>query len=191
MVEACTCSVHSWWHLRQRYVPSLHISPNLFAHTNFRAKKAILGVSLAATLGLLTGSGSAGFLVGSCVGFVGASVAYHRLALAQAVVALRENPRLLQLHLAYNFPLAGFGGGAMTKAQLEAPYWRGSFHRQMLLIAAWQSASVQLDDVHEARTRAEVERIVRGEGRGLSLRRDDDHGVEHEDRIEMENRQDE
>ncbi|KAK6199042.1 hypothetical protein LQW54_010170 [Pestalotiopsis sp. IQ-011] len=152
---------------------------------------AILGVSLAATLGLLTGSGSAGFLVGSCVGFVGASVAYHRLALAQAVVALRENPRLLQLHLAYNFPLAGFGGGAMTKAQLEAPYWRGSFHRQMLLIAAWQSASVQLDDVHEARTRAEVERIVRGEGWGLSLRRHDDRDGEHEVRIEVENRQEE
>lgn len=162
-------------------------STHLLTHTS----KAILGVSLAATLGLLTGSGSAGFLVGSCIGFVGASIAYHRLALAQAIVALRENPRLLQLHLTYNFPLAGFGRGAMTRAQLETPYWRGSFHRQMLLIAAWQSASVQLDDVHEARTRAEVERIVRGESRGLSLRRDDDYDVEHEDRVEVENKQEE
>lgn len=121
---------------------------------------------------------------------MGASIAYHRLALAQAIVALRENPRLLQLHLAYNFPLAGFGR-VLTKAQLEAPYWRGSFHRQMLLIAAWQSASVQLDDVHEARTRAEVERIVRGESRGLSSRRGDAYDLEHEDRIEVENKQEE
>lgn len=106
--------------------------------------------------------------MGSCVGFVGASIAYHRLSLAQALVALREHPRLLQLHLAYNFPLAGFGSGhGLSRAQLRPPYWRDSLHRQMFLIAAWQSASVQLDDLHEARTRAEVERIMRGESRGL------------------------
>ncbi|KAK9794510.1 hypothetical protein SCARD494_05580 [Seiridium cardinale] len=128
---------------------------------------AVLGLSLAATLGLLTGSGSVGFAVGSCVGFVGASIAYHRVSLSQAIIAMRENPRLMQLHLSYNFPLQGFR--YMRQSQLDEMYWRESLHRQMLLISAWQSASSYLDEIHETRTRREIDRLVLGESRGLVL----------------------
>lgn len=109
-------------------------------------------------MGLLTGSGSIGFLVGSCIGFVGASIAYHRQSLAQAIIALRENPRLMQLHLTYTHPLKGFQ--TMREEQLDERYWENSHHRQMLLISAWQSASSQLDELHEIRTRREMDRVV-------------------------------
>lgn len=104
---------------------------------------------------------------------MGASVAYHKQSLAQAIVALRENPRLMQLHLTYNFPLIGFQ--RMTRDQLDEEYWRYSHHRQMLLISAWQSASSYLDEMQEIKTRREMDRIIQGDNQGFT---GDEDGLE-------------
>ncbi|KAI1075084.1 hypothetical protein F5B20DRAFT_400765 [Whalleya microplaca] len=119
----------------------------------------LLGVASAATFGFLTGSGNLGFVVGSCIGFVSASVQYYRQCLRQALVALEEHPRLIQLHLAYNFPWLGYH--RLGPAQLSPEYWRRSLARQGNLVAAWQSASGALDEIHDRKTQLLVDTIVK------------------------------
>ncbi|CAJ2513407.1 Uu.00g015260.m01.CDS01 [Anthostomella pinea] len=120
---------------------------------------ALLGLGAAVGSGILLSSGSFGFLVGSCIGFVGASIHYYNASLSQALVALEEHPRLMQLHLAYNFPWLGFQ--RLSRAQLHAEWWRHSWIRQGNLIAAWQSASGALDEIHDRRTQLLVDRTVK------------------------------
>ncbi|KAI1776500.1 hypothetical protein F4818DRAFT_410771 [Hypoxylon cercidicola] len=123
---------------------------------------ALVGLSMAAAAGILTGSGSLGFLVGSCLGFVGGSLHYYRMCLAQALASLDEHPRLMQLHLAYNFPW--FGYQHMRVGQLRSDYFRaGSYARQGNLIAAWQSASASLDEIHDRKTDLILEAIIKRE----------------------------
>ncbi|KAI1375525.1 hypothetical protein F4677DRAFT_421549 [Hypoxylon crocopeplum] len=123
---------------------------------------ALVGLATAAVAGVLTGSGSLGFLLGSCVGFVGGSVHYYRMCLAQALVSLDEHPRLMQLHLAYNFPWLDYQH--LQAHQLRSERWRTStYARQGNLIAAWQSASAALDEIHDRKTSLILETIVKEE----------------------------
>ncbi|KAI0151911.1 hypothetical protein F4776DRAFT_599260 [Hypoxylon sp. NC0597] len=123
---------------------------------------ALVGLATAAAAGILTGSGSLGFLLGSCVGFVGGSVHYYRQCLRQALVSLDEHPSLMQLHLAYNFPWLGYQH--LHRCQLRPENWRGaSFSRQGNLIAAWMSASGALDEIHDRKTALILEAIVKQE----------------------------
>lgn len=92
---------------------------------------------------------------------------YYRMCLGQALASLDEHPRLMQLHLAYNFPW--FGYQHMRAHQLRSEYFRAAPHaRQGNLIAAWQSASASLDEIHDRKTSLYLEAIIKGEAsRGL------------------------
>ncbi|KAI0172041.1 hypothetical protein GGR52DRAFT_548787 [Hypoxylon sp. FL1284] len=130
---------------------------------------ALVGLSVAAAAGIVTGSGSLGFLLGSCAGFVGGSVHYYRTSLAQALASLDEHPRLMQLHLAYNFPWYGYQH--MRPHQLRSDYFRrGSYARQGNLMAAWQSASASLDEIHDRQTGLVLDAIIkRDAARGAGI----------------------
>lgn len=52
------------------------------------------------TLGILTGAGALGFIVGSCIGFCGGTLHYYLLAKQEAFAALVRYPGLMQHHLA-------------------------------------------------------------------------------------------
>lgn len=58
----------------------------------------------------MTASGALGFVIGSCVGFVGGAVHYYQTSLAQAYLALDMHPRLMRLHLIDNFLPRAFSG---------------------------------------------------------------------------------
>ncbi|KAI1087452.1 hypothetical protein F5B19DRAFT_66941 [Rostrohypoxylon terebratum] len=133
---------------------------------------ALLGLATAAASGILTGGGSLGFLLGSCVGFVGGSIHYYRQCLRQALVTLDEHPSLMQLHLAYNFPWQGYQH--LQRSQLRSKsWWTTSFARQGNLIAAWMSASSALDEIHDRKTAIILEAIVRKEAsKGLVEEKD-------------------
>ncbi|KAI2622906.1 hypothetical protein GGS26DRAFT_566509 [Hypomontagnella submonticulosa] len=121
---------------------------------------ALVGLATAAVGGILTGSGSLFFIVGSCLGFVGGSLHYYRMSLAQALSALDEHPTLMQLHLAYNFPWLGYQH--LARSQLRSDRWRRTtFARQGNLIAAWLSASDALDEIHDRKTALVLETIVK------------------------------
>ncbi|KAI0025495.1 hypothetical protein F4780DRAFT_774949 [Xylariomycetidae sp. FL0641] len=137
---------------------------------------ALLGLATAVGGGLLVSSGSFGFLVGSCVGFVGASIHYYNMSLTQSLLALDEHPRLMRLHLAYNFPWLGFQHLPLPQLQQQraAPWWRGSWVRQGHLIAAWHSAGGALDEIHDRRARALVEAAVAGDDEGFGGGRGED-----------------
>ncbi|KAI2616599.1 hypothetical protein GGR54DRAFT_233766 [Hypoxylon sp. NC1633] len=128
---------------------------------------ALVGLAAAAAAGITTGSGSLGFLLGSCIGFVGASVHFYRMCLAQALAAMDEHPRLMQLHLAYNFPWLGYQHLRIN--QLRSEHWgRTSYARQGNLVAAWHSASAALDEIHDRKTGLILEAIIKDEAaRGL------------------------
>ncbi|KAI1386985.1 uncharacterized protein F4822DRAFT_411821 [Hypoxylon trugodes] len=129
---------------------------------------AFVGLAAAAVGGILTGSGSMGFLLGSCVGFAGGAVHYYRSCLQQALAAVDEHPRLMQLHLSYNFPWRGYQQLPHRLLRSER-WWRaGPYARQGNLIAAWQSASAALDEIHDRRTAVVLEAAVAEEAaRGL------------------------
>ncbi|KAI2777310.1 hypothetical protein F4815DRAFT_481653 [Daldinia loculata] len=123
---------------------------------------ALVGLAAAAATGIFTGSGSIGFLLGSCAGFVGGSLHYYRMCLAQALSSLDEHPRLMQLHLAYNFPWLGYQH--LRRNQLRSKEWtRASYARQGNLVAAWLSASDALDEIHDRKTALILEAIIRQE----------------------------
>ncbi|KAI0880393.1 uncharacterized protein GGS22DRAFT_85441 [Annulohypoxylon maeteangense] len=134
---------------------------------------ALLGLATAAALGILTGGGGLGFLLGSCVGFVGGSIHYYQQCLRQALSSLDEHPVLMQLHLAYNFPWQGYQH--LRKSQLRSEHWwRTSFARQGNLIAAWMSASAVLDEIHDRKTALILEAIVKREAsKGLMEDKED------------------
>ncbi|OTB03101.1 hypothetical protein M426DRAFT_322127 [Hypoxylon sp. CI-4A] len=123
---------------------------------------ALVGLASAAAAAMFTGSGSLGFLLGSCVGFVGGSIHYYRMSLAQALASLDEHPSLIQLHLAYNFPWLGYQH--LPRKLMRSELWaRSSYARQGNLIAAWMSASSALDEIHDRRTSMVLEAIFRKE----------------------------
>jgi hypothetical protein len=147
------------------------------------ARQAVLGLALAAAGGMLTGSGTLGFMVGSSVGFVGATVRYYQSCLRQSLVALEQHPGLMRLHLAYNFPDHHhhhhhlLHHGLAPAADMTRDYWTGDFARQGNLIAAWQSASTTIDDIFDRRTQLLVDRAIRDSAAAVAAAAaaEDDH----------------
>lgn len=93
---------------------------------------------------------------------MGGSVHYYRMCLAQALASLDEHPRLMRLHLAYNFPWLGYQH--LRGYQLRPEHWiTSTFARQGNLIAAWQSASTALDEIHDRKTSLILDIIVKEE----------------------------
>ncbi|KAI9147137.1 hypothetical protein HJFPF1_13169 [Paramyrothecium foliicola] len=123
---------------------------------------ALIGLGAACTAGVLGSAGTLGFLFGSCVGFIGGSIYYYRMAMMQALQALEDQPRLLQMHLVWNFPHMGFQ--RLSRDQLTRGYWQnGSAIRHSVLVAAYQSASSDLEQIYERRAQLLVDKAIEAE----------------------------
>ncbi|KAI1339615.1 hypothetical protein F5Y15DRAFT_383229 [Xylariaceae sp. FL0016] len=119
---------------------------------------ALVGLAMAVGGAVFLSSGGLGFMIGSCMGFVGAAAHYYHMSLMQAFVALEDHPRIMQLHLAYNFPWMGFQ--RLNSEQLRRDWWKRKWARQGNLIAAWHSASGALDEIHDRRNQLLVDDTV-------------------------------
>jgi hypothetical protein len=128
-------------------IPNRHSSyPRTTALT---APQAITGLGTAYTTGYFLGPLAAvGFTVGSCIGYVLASLFYFRITMEQALAAFDTYPRLMMLHMASNYTTYGFEKLRMETEQDKVAFQRrlnGSLMLRCFLLSSYHTAAPAID----------------------------------------------
>lgn len=98
-------------------------------------------------LGVLVIGGGQMFLIGSCIGFVGAAWTFYQSQVREAFMAFDEFPELMRLHLMMNFPAMQFQHMKLDAAhrQQERSRLAETWSTRSMLASAFQTASPAID----------------------------------------------
>ncbi|KAK5164754.1 uncharacterized protein LTR77_009417 [Saxophila tyrrhenica] len=110
---------------------------------------AFTGLGVAYATALFGGPlASIGFIVGSSLGYVAATILYWRTAMQSALVAFDDHPQLLHLHLVRNYPNAGFQRLRMEREEERARF-RERLGRDLMLrcylMSSWHTAAPAIE----------------------------------------------
>ncbi|KAL4888641.1 hypothetical protein BDV59DRAFT_188086 [Aspergillus ambiguus] len=124
----------------------------------FMFQSLISGSSCAAVLGLLGASlmgyaftaGAAGFVGGSCIGFILGTLGYFQSSYNQSLYSFMKYPDLLRHHLSTDFGMHRVGKIDCfwdKDAENVVKVLRSDIALQGMLIAAWHSAVPAIEDI--------------------------------------------